>query len=347
MKKYLSFFSLLFLLVLILSLYPAAAREEAVGDGVLPGQESLQNSDGISLEEDKMILPDYPTAVRQNQPFSGENHWYSLVFRGNGEAAMTMRVVLSNANEDRLPLKKVWLKMPEMIIPSDISVFQIILPERCIRYEPMPVYRGPYQPDIFYESQRCVEYSKPDYFNYDGGGKYQKAKYEYAVDTLAIYLPTSIQPEKSGSYFVYFRALGMTGKNLRGAIKYTFESLKTKNSINSLNVGISTDPGLYLKGARGEANYSYDMAAELMKSEARGAALSDAMIDRIIPLVGQGGIVHTASHLAPLESYKVTGTYADSRLKLWGKEIISASGVILLVLTITIIGVKVWRRRAR
>ena len=324
------FFFISFIAVLVFAVIPSSVAAAALGES------SVESSQGISLEEDKMILPPgYPVPGGQKMPFGGENHWYSVVFRGNGEAVVTLRVALYNTNEDGTPLSKVWLRLPE-IIPSDISAYQIITQGYCIRYMDRQIYEGPYNPDV-YNPPRCIQYSEPDYFNYYSGGKYQKVKYEYSGDTLVINLPTAIQPEKSGSFFVYFRSMGIAKKNLLGAYKYTFESLKTENPINSLTVGISTDSDLHLKGVKGEVDYRFDTAPAMMKMEAGGAAVSNAMIDRAVSQVGQGTLVKNASNLAPLESYKVKGTYADSRLKLYSKELVSGLGIILITLAVILL----------
>ncbi|KKS75642.1 MAG: hypothetical protein UV46_C0015G0018 [Candidatus Gottesmanbacteria bacterium GW2011_GWC2_42_8] len=47
------------------------------------------------------IAPEYyPVPDRRPPHFSGENHDYSVVLRGNGEAVVTLKVALSNLNPD-------------------------------------------------------------------------------------------------------------------------------------------------------------------------------------------------------------------------------------------------------
>lgn len=327
-KKFLSiFFSLVLVLVFVIN----------------PTSVVAQTGEGITLEEDQKIpniLPDYyPNPPNGPLPFAGQNHSYSVVLRGNGEAIVTLKAALTNTNPDGDVLKTLTFRLPLRVIPSDIAVYQIINQGYCTRYEP----RIGYEPDQYmpeakanYYQPRCIEYSEPDYFNYYGGGKYQKAKYEYSGDTLTISLPKPLPAEKSGAFFVYFRAMGYAKRNLTGAYKFNFESLKSNDPINQLNVGISTDSDLYLKGSKGEVDYRFADTAMMMKEGGRGggAPAASSAIDRVVSQIGQGTIVKTASNLAPLESYKVSGMYANSKIKLYGKEITFGLAIALVLLAV-------------
>lgn len=294
--------------------------------------------DMISAQE-KMIAPDYYPRPDSPLPFAGQNHAYSVVLRGNGEAIVTLKAAITNSNPDGEDLNTLTLRIPLRVIPSDIAVYQIINQGYCIRYEQRIGYESnQYMPEATanYYQPRCIEYSEPDYFNYYGGGKYQRAQYEYSGDTLTVNLPTAIKAEKSGAFFVYFRALGYARKNLAGAYKFNFESLKSNDPINQLNVGISTDSDLYLKGSKGEVDYRFADTAMMMKEGGRGggAPAASSAIDRVVSQIGQGTIVKTASNLAPLESYKVSGMYANSKIKLYGKEILAVIAVVLIVILV-------------
>ncbi|KKS47847.1 hypothetical protein A3J20_03295 [Candidatus Gottesmanbacteria bacterium RIFCSPLOWO2_02_FULL_42_29] len=290
------------------------------------------------------IAPEYyPVPDRRPPHFSGENHDYSVVLRGNGEAVVTLKVALSNLNPDGSELTAVSLRLPSRILPSDIAAYQITAQGYCMRYAQRPLNPEGIGMPLKY-NPGCLEYSEPDYFDYYGGGKYQRAKYNYSLDTLEIFLPKPIQNEKSGAFLVYFRALGFARKNFFGAYKFTIESLKAANAINNLNIGISTDADMFIKGGQGEVGYRYANSEMLMKSpQAKGGgAFASSAIDNVISQIGQGAIVKNAANLAPLESYKVSGIYANSRFKLYGKEIIvSVFGILLVLALITLLARKI------
>lgn len=300
----------------------------------------------IEPAETKIAPEYYPVPDTGPLPFAGENHEYSVVLRGNGEAIITLKAALSNTKTDE-ELNNVSLRLPSRIVPTDIAVYQIIAQGYCMRYDERQYYPLPSGIPYKYSPPRCLEYSQPDYYNYYGGGKYQRAKFEYSGDTLDITLPKPIQSEKSGAFLVYFRAMGFARRNIFGAYKFYFESIKTNNSINNLTVGISPDTDLFIKGGQGEVEYRYGNADAMMKMMKTpelkgGAAMTNPTIDNYISQIGQGSIVKNAANLAPLESYKVSGMYANSRLKLYGKEIvISLTGLLVAVLLILLVARKI------
>ena len=325
------FFS--FVYIFVFSLNPVLSFAQEPEEDMISAEEkmSAQSVDGVMPEQSSRIVPPYPGG--KPLPFAGENHAYSVVLRGNGEAIVTLKVALTNTNADESSLDRVTMRLPLRIIPSDISVYQIITQGYCTRYDDRQYIQG--QTELYYpRNPRCIEYSDPDYYNYYGGGKYQRAKFEYSGDTLVINLPTAIQAEKTGAFFVYFRAMGYAKRNLSGAFKFNFESLKTNNPVNQMNIGISTDSDLYLKGSKGQVDYRFEDAGTMMKMEARSgvaAPMTSSAIDRVVSQTGQGTIVKTASNLAPLESYKVSGMYANSKIKLYGKEIMVAIAILLFI----------------
>lgn len=284
---------------------------------------------GVAL--DKTVVPrDY-----QQGTFFGQNHTYSIVFRGNGEAVVSSRIVVGNSGET--PLKEVKLRIPS-VAASNIFVFQIFKEKTCIRYT-TPVYDDMlrrYPPSV------CEEYQDPDYYNDYSyyNAKYKKADFEYKNDTLTVELPTSIAAGKSGAFFVYFRTFDYAKKNAFGAYTYKFESLQAEDSVRSLSVGISTDSDLYMKGVTGEVNYRFnDASTQMAKLSSAGVAegVASPAMDSYVSSIGQGSIYKTASDLAPLESYTIDGSYADSKAKLYGKELLIGGGVLLLILVVFVV----------
>lgn len=331
-------YSVLVLLSLFFLFLP---RFSSAQENVSTGQVSA----GMALLSDEMkIAPDYIPGTSGTLPFSGQNHNYSVVFRGNGEAIVTLRVVLTNTKEDGTPLSNVSLRIPKILEPKDLSVYQIIAQRNCGRYDysikPSPGGNVVYP---------CLTYLEPDYYNYYGAGKYQKAKFGFSGDTLDITLPSPLATQKSGSFFVYFRAFGYAKKNLLGAYKFDFETLKVEDQINQLNIGISTDADQFLKGAKGQVDYRFNESSAALKAapSADAGAVASPMIDRFVQQIGQGTIIKNASNLAGLESYKVNGMYANSRVKLYGSEIFVAILVFLLTVFIIAIIARIILRRQK
>jgi hypothetical protein len=169
-------------------------------------------------------------------------------------------------------------------------------------------------------------------YDYGNTTKYQKIGVVENADTLVLTLPQPIQKEKTGAYFLYFRATGMVTKSSDGSFNYTFESLKTNDTIQNLSVGISTDSDLYLKDAKGQVDYRFDAAPLAAGATSETSAFSNTAISRAYSQIGQGSIQKTASNLAPLDSYTVKGKYADAKWKLYVKEIVVGSAIGLTII---------------
>lgn len=327
MKSLQAFF--VFLLVFLLA--PSINAQET-GKSLQPAQGSQE----IQLPPDLPVPP-----KRDTQGFLGQDHTYSVVFRGNGEAVVSLRVVLTNKGEN--PLSEVTLKVPK-VQPSTIAVYQVIRDKICVRYnQPIvePLTRmyptGP---------QTCAEYQEPDYSTYYyGASKYQKADAKYTGNTVTVTLPFAIESGKSGSYFVYYRTLGYADKNIFGGYNYNFESLQVDDDIRNLQVGINTDSDLLLKGAKGDIQYRFNESTTAsLGNISANVPVANSAIDTFYNQIGQGRIVKTASSLAPFESYIVSGTYAKNTFALYAKEIAIGSGTFLVFVIISILAGRFIRR---
>lgn len=256
---------------------------------------------GPAFAQEKMIAP-LPPDSGMSQLF-GQNQWYSVVFRGNGEAIVNLRATFTNT--ETFNLATLTFRVPK-VDPKDLLAFQVIQEQR---------------PDVYWY----------------GPAKYQKAKTDYSGDTITITLPLSVQPDKSGSILLYYRAFGYAKKDIIGGYRFTFETLKASEPVQELQLGISTDSDLMLRGAQGEVNYRFEdvsTAAKGMMAEAAPAA--NTRMDDYYQQIGSGQIIKSASNLQALESYTIKGSYADSRLKLYTKELGIGTGVFIAGLLIAV-----------
>ncbi len=323
---------------------PLVLAQNVSGEATAPS--AGQGSSGITAEDQKMMIaPDSKLLPRPDgggvMPFSGQNHNYSVVFRGNGESIVTLRVSLTNTSESET-LKDVTLRIPKVTEPKDLSAYQILVTPPCVRYDDRPLVQTfPYVPP------KCIEYGEPDYRYYYGGGKYQKAKTDFSGDTLKVTLPTALAPQKTGSFFLYYRGFGYAKKDMFGAYKFDFETIKSTDQINQLTLGISTDADQFLKGAKGEVQYRTSEATMALKAApaADAGAVANSTVDSFVSQIGQGTIVKTASNLAALESYKVNGIYANSRTKLYGKELTTVLGVIIFFILLVLLVLHALQKR--
>ncbi len=265
----------------------------------------------IAPAEPGSIMPENIMPIRppDDTPILGQEHAYSVLFRGNGDAVVTMRAAFTN--EGQVQTNTVSFRVPR-VEPRRVSAFQIIREPVCIRLQ-----------------AECLEYQEPNYFQWYGTAKYQKAKTEFSGDTLTIILPQSIKPAKSGSVLVIFSASGYSKKDIFGAYSYAFETFKVEDtSVTKATIGISVDSDLILDGAKGTVNYRWSEAdAMSLAAGTEKMAAASPQLDQMYSQVGYGTITKTASHLEPLESYTVKGRYADNAIRLYGKGILIGLGV--------------------
>lgn len=292
-----------------------------------------------------IMPPEQPPPVN----FLGQDHYYSVTFRGNGEAVVNLKVVLSNLQEDQ-NLSLVNLRVPR-VDPKDIAVYQVIRERQCVIYKSEQAEVRAEGPTAKIWTPACEQYQEPDYYQWYGEAKYQKAKHELSGDTIMIELPQPIKANASGSFVIYYRTLGYAKKNLFGAFNFIFEILKINDKIRTLQVGVTTDSDLFLRGAKGKVSYRFDEGVVALKSaEITAGAIRSPQFDNFYQQIGQGEIIKTASNLQALDSYTVRGSYADSRLRLYAKEAVFCLIILLLFSLIFILVVKLlvrnWQKKS-
>lgn len=291
-----------------------------------------QSTETSSSSVEKIMIAPLPL----NSSFSilGQNHKYTVLLRGNGEAIVTVQIVFSNQSNAKI--SSLTYRIPR-VIPDNLQVYQIIRDPVCLQYQDIPpkVQLTPsIDPSI---DPRCAEYEFPDYqYYWSGGTKYQKATATVNGDEFTVTLPKTIYPNRSGSILISFRGVGYVKKTITGALKYTFETLKVNETIENLQIGITTDSDLFLKGAKGSISYRFtDVTSGIDTAKMAASPMASQRLDDYIPSIGSGEITKTAESLQPLDSYTASGTYADARWKLYMNEIFW--GIVIGVFFISVI----------
>lgn len=253
----------------------------------------------------------------------GQTHNYSVTFRGNGEAVVYAKIVITNSDEDLLD--EISFEIPS-VTPSELVMYQMELPEECIRYN----YGS--------GSRYCLEYRDPDYtrsywyYGYDQGeAEYSKLEYSKSGQLYNVELAEAVAPYNTTAIVVAYAAKGYV-KNILGVYKYDFETFKVPSRIQDISVSISVDSELYLKGKKSEVNYSTDGVgmSDLMVESSAG--FSNRNLDKVVRGIGSGGqIVKEAENLSPNESFSVRGEYAKSWVRLYLKTIFTVIFIIAVI----------------
>lgn len=260
-------------------------------------------------------------ASAQNELLFGQNHFYTVIFRGNGEAITYAKIATTNSDEK--PLTEFSFEMPK-VSPTEIVMYQMKLPQECVNYN----YNDPARP--------CLEYRDPDYaqqyyyYGYSNGkAEYQKIQYTKSGNLYRLTLPTPVEPYKSTAIIVAYAAKGYVSKSF-GLYKFNFETLKVPSRIQQIRVAVDVDSDLLLKGKRSSVNYN---TTGLGVGElAAPQSVSSRDLDNIVGSIGAfGPLVKEAKNLAPNESFTVKGEYATSWFRLY------LSSILLTILIIVVI----------
>jgi|GEM_PF-2228440 len=306
---------LLSILTTFLLCAPTLSAQEQVfpqATGYSPVTTNVEESSDLILPQDNFLLPVF-----------GEDHAYTVNYRGNGEAAVNMRVAFSNFGDS--PLETVHLQGNENA-PTDIAVFQIIKEKVCIEYD----YSSKYNPNS--GAQNCLKYGDPNYYEYWGNNnKYLRADVQVDGKNIVITLPEHILPGKSGSYVLFMRLPSATKKVFGGAYEYRFETLKVNSPIRSVAIGFLTDSEMIFKGAESQVYYHQGVPASMMESVivSKRSTFESADFDNYVSQIGQGQLYKNTSDLAPNDSYTVSGLYGKSAVNLYLKEALSILGTII------------------
>lgn len=160
------------------------------------------------MPDESVVYPDYEPRPAVT-PYLGEDHAYTVTFRGNGEAVVVGRFIFTNTSDTRQQYYR--LRVPK-VNPDEIIVFAQLRHVGCLRYDsyyppvispqPIPLSQG-YEPCFAYttESQcitssslrcgwfpadescrtlatptpalyrkpTCIQYEEPDYYNFWAG----------------------------------------------------------------------------------------------------------------------------------------------------------------------------------
>ena len=320
---------LVLLILIFISISPISAQStEPSESGMMKVPNTGDSIDGLQL------------------PVFGEDHAYSIIFRGNGEAVVNMRVGLSNFDDK--PKKDIVLDISNGTL-KDIAVFQIIREKRCVAYDNLiNGYSDSRSQDL--TKLKCLDYQEPDYYSsWWDKSSYLRAQASVDGQKIHITLPTAIESSKTGSYVLFFKINGLTKKVFGGANEYRFESLKSESPIRNLAIAVSTDSEMIFKGSTTQVVYQTDTSAPLVQTalSSKRAEFTSPEFDNYINQIGQGQIYKYSSNLSPGDTFIVEGSFAKSMISLYTKEALMILAILLGLFLVVVIGIYFVTKRSK
>ncbi len=283
-----------------------------------------------------MVAGFAPAAGAQSELLFGQSHYYSVVFRGNGEAVVYAKMVIPNPGD--APLADMSFEVPNAV-PAEMAIYQMTIQPPCNRFAPMT-------PGL--SVAPCLEYGTP---NYNNGSYYDSSAYYYGnsqahytkvdfTNTGNLYkftLPNPVPANQTTAVVVAYAARGYV-KDSFGLFKFNFETLKVPSRINTLQVAVDVDSDLILKGKKAVINYAVPATATSsgLGLAAGKADISSQQFNQTVNSIGNNGaMVKTAKNLEPNESFTVKGEYSAS----WWRLNLFAIAMSIVTIIIIIVGI--------
>lgn len=293
---------------------------------------------GVYALNDQKTLPAMSPSNNSVSAF-GQNLFYSVYLRGNGEAVVSMRVQFTNYYQRLYSLRYF---IPPYIKLSELKAYQVVNGYKdCYPdYQKYDISATPVPYDIKMPSIQPIPL--PPCYSYPYGNTYQKADVISDGSSIRVNLPQPIYQNEQANFFITYRTFDYTRKDYFGVYSYTFESLKSDQEVSSLQAGFTTEQDYVLKDAVGKVNYINSSVGKMMPPAVdTNGSLRNSELDSFYQTIGTGMIIKYANNLAPMESYKVKGAYADSVVKLYSSYFVTA----LIIILILVIGVVIWVRK--
>ncbi|TRZ80893.1 hypothetical protein D4R86_03520 [bacterium] len=264
-------------------------------------------------------LPKLITPVATTDSVFGQSQYYSVIFDGEGEAAVNAKLNLENIDIDK-NIDKFMVEIPGNDVRMIKAIQEISAQSRqCRRWEPIPMPMDYEEGSITMPqsiSQQCIEWypdaSGPRYYTL----KFEKEQLSKSVQ-FTFNLPEPVLPQETISILLYYKASGYVQEKM-GISYFNYETLKVPYDVESVRVAINVQEGLYLEGGEAKTDYlpsstTYSLQkAPLALEGVQDVAISNFSRDiQYVP-----GYTKSTSGLDPLESFIVEGKYAKSQFAL-------------------------------
>lgn len=259
-----------------------------------------------------------PTTAGAQMLF-GQEHYYAVLMRGNGEAVVSGKFIFTNRED--APQQKFKFKVKNNAELRNLVAFQ----EFGSYPVPLPlgVERG--------------AYPYPQY-----GTRYQKLIIESDEGNYTVTLAEPIKKDATGTVLINFRTFSFTSKAVLGRRTFAIETFSVDDDVNTVQVSVNVEEDYALKGAKQEVSYAETREAVALPSAVgvgSDIAVSSPVLERFSQaIVRPGAVTKHAQSLAPGETFIVRGSYARHRIALYLIEItIALAAIILVVVVPTII----------
>lgn len=276
----------------------------------------------------------------------GQKQAYSAVVRSDKRVVTYGKIFINNT--DDTPVSKGTFTLPDDIKISNLSLYQVTLPERCTRNEDDASSSISSRTYPYYENTCTnIERGAFDFDQYssyyidrtsgDSQLVYKEINPTRNDKTYSFDLPDPIKSQKRGAYLVAYMAEEGYVSGSFGMYSLAFKTLKTPESVEEVRVSVDVSSDLYTKSrASNITRESSSLNITDGATSANGGVTSKSL-DGLQQSIGNGGVfTKTGKALAPSETFVVNGDFADAqwKLNLWPIVGSIVGFVVLIGLTI-------------
>lgn len=281
------------------------------------------------------VLSLFVTQLASADLFFGQTHYHSVFFRGNGEAIVFSKLILTNSDDK--PISELSFQIPDART-SELIALQQKFQSPCLQYDATK----PNYPCIQYETPSRSDYLYPNYPN--SPSEYKKLKYEQSGNHFRVTLADQIKPNESGVVLVAYSAMGYVTESL-GLYKFNFKTLQVPARVQLSQVAVDVDADLIMRGGKASVDYALK-DLQSIRMGAAGSSFSSPEVDRISANIGYyGQLLKSTQNLAPNESFVVRGEYAKSNFRLYLASVLWGILIVVLVLLAVVGVIKFFRRK--
>ncbi len=264
----------------------------------------------------------------------GQNVYYSVIYDGEGEAAVAVKFMIQNIKKENLT--SFTFEIPGRSIRIINAVQEVQEKQKvCSNWQDICTQ---------FDNGKCVEFAHtcenwyeqpiwpPKYYTIEPSFDDTHLK-SSASSRINLDLPYPVGSQETATLIIYYKVAESAQKSF-GAFHFDFNTAKINYDTDNIRVAINVQEPFILEGGQAEVNYqSTPSYAPLEKAADSRGVQSQELADISSRIQWEPGYIKETKGLDPLESFSVEGKYAKSKFLLHQTTVY----VSLLVLVVFII----------
>lgn len=308
------------------------------------------------------IAPDYYNP-NPDMFITNANQYYSVIYDGEGEALVSMRLDITN--KDSTPLSSILMELPY----SNVHLYSVAenIPsgysQECISYVDGCLEYGSGNTCVNYDMNgNCISYETPclktgticEQYKTTGSATTGYTKLDVVPTQLAdsvsmpIEFSAPILQDQSRSVLIMYKVNDVAEKRA-GVFRFEFDTARLPIMTKYVRVASNVQSGLILKGMKSNIDYRADFSVLESSFDKMSAGVADEMVYNSYAqsISSARGVTETASYLDPHESLIVEGKYANSWWAMYWDNVLLTIIIIAVVLILVLFSTRKLRAHVK